>query len=582
MLSISRTMTKILIIEDEEMIRANIKELLEVEDFEVWEAEHGEIGIHLAQTHEPDLILCDVMMPILDGYEVLEQLRCHPSTATIPFIFMTALSDRTNIRKGMELGADDYISKPCTSTELLKAITVRLEKNSRVKQYYQNQVQKVQEEFKKLIYIDPITNLPNRLALREQFEEVKAKITSEKTQLIPVISVNIDRFRRINQAWGSDSTNCLLKAVGERMKNQFCSKAKISHLDEEKFILILEVQEEENTVFKIAKNILKNLSLPYFIYDQEILITFSLGIAFYSRDGDEIDDLLHCSQIAVDYAYKQGGNRYECYQEIWTTKDDDQIALENDLRRALEQNEFQLYYQPKVNLKTGKIIGAEALIRWIHSKRGFVSPAVFIPLAEEIGLIEPIGEWVLRTACRQTKTWHKLGLEMLQIAVNLSGRQFYLPDIRQRVLEILLAEGLPSCCLELELTESFLVEHEDSSIQKLNQLKGLGLQIAIDDFGTGYSSLSYLQQFPFDVLKLDRCFIQNIDQNPKNKIIVEAVIKMAHQLNLKVVAEGVETTAELNVLQQYQCDIIQGYLFSRPIPAQEFQALVESNKSLTL
>jgi EAL domain-containing protein (putative c-di-GMP-specific phosphodiesterase class I) len=188
---------------------------------------------------------------------------------------------------------------------------------------------------------------------------------------------------------------------------------------------------------------------------------------------------------------------------------------------------------------------------------------------------------VLRTACRQTKAWHKLGLEILQIAVNLSGRQFNLPDIRQKVLEILLSEGLPPSCLELELTESFLVEHEDSSIQKLNRLKALGLQVAIDDFGTGYSSLSYLQQFPFDVLKLDRCFIQNIDQNPKNQIIVEAVIKMAHQLNLQVVAEGIETTAELNVLRQYQCDIIQGYLFSRPLPSQEFQVLVESNKSLT-
>ncbi|EAW37290.1 EAL domain-containing response regulator [Lyngbya sp. PCC 8106] len=575
-------MTKILIIEDEEMIRSNIKELLEVEEFEVWEAENGEIGVHLAQTYKPDLILCDIMMPILDGYDVLEQLRCHPSTATIPFIFMTALSDRTNTRKGMELGADDYISKPCTSTELLKAITVRLEKHSRVQQYYQNQVHKVQEEFKKLIYIDPITNLPNRLALREQFEEIKAKITLEKTQFIPVIAVNIERFRRINEAWGYDSTNCLLKAVGERLKNQFCSKAKIAHLDEEKFILILDIQEDENAVFKMAKNILKNLSLPFYIDDQEILITFSLGIAFYSQDGDEIDDLLHCSQVAVDYAHKQGGNRYECYQKTWKTKDHDQIALENDLRQALEHNQFQLYYQPKVDLKTGQIIGAEALIRWIESKRGFVSPAVFIPLAEEIGLIEPIGEWVLRTACRQTKTWHKLGLETLKMAVNLSGCQFNLPDICPMVLETLLAEDLPSSCLELELTESFLVEHEDASIQKLNRLKALGLKIAIDDFGTGYSSLSYLQQFPFDVLKLDRCFVQNIDQNPKNKIIVEAVIKMAHQLNLEVVAEGVETTAELHVLRQYQCDIIQGYLFSRPIPAQEFQALVESNKSLTL
>ncbi|MEB3278118.1 MAG: EAL domain-containing protein [Lyngbya sp.] len=575
-------MKKILIIEDEELIRINIKELLEVEEFEVWEAENGEVGIKLAQDHQPDLILCDVMMPILDGYRVLEQLRRHPLTATIPFIFMTALTDRSNTRKGMELGADDYISKPCTATELLKAITVRLEKHLVVKQHYESQVQKVQEELQKLIYIDPITNLPNRLALREKFEQIKDSISDEKGKIIGVIAVNIDRFRRINEAWGYEASNGLLKAVGERMTSQLSSRAKIAHLNEEKFILILEPLAEVEQVCNLSKNLLKNLSFPFFIYDKEITMTFSMGMAFYPRDGDEIDQLLHRSQVAVYYSQQQGGNRYECYQEIWQMKDEDQIALENDLRRALEQNEFQLYYQPKVDLNTGKIMGAEALIRWIDSKRGYVSPAVFIPLAEEIGLIEPLGEWVLRTACRQTKTWHRLGLQEMQIAVNLSGRQFNLPDIRQRVLEILLGEGLPPSCLELELTESFLVEHEDSSIQKLNRLKALGLQVAIDDFGTGYSSLSYLQQFPFDVLKLDRCFVQNIDQNPKNQIIVEAVIKMAHQLKLQVVAEGVETQAELNLLRQYQCDIIQGYLFSRPLPPQEFQALVESDQCLLI
>ncbi len=573
-------MKKILIIEDEEMIRINIKELLEVEDFEVWEAEDGGVGIQLARQHQPDLILCDVMMPVLDGYGVLEQLRSDPLTATIPFIFMSALADRSNTRQGMELGADDYISKPCTATELLKAITVRLEKYSIVQQYYQSKVQKVQEELQKLIYTDPITNLPNRLALREQFERIKQTLNPDTSSLISVITVSVDRFRRINEAWGYEASNHLLKAVGERMNAHFSSSA-IAHLNDEKFSLILEPIAQEEIILKVVKNLLKNLSFPFFVYDKEIFVTFSMGLSFYPRDGDEIDQLLHRSQLALNVSQQQGGNRYNCYQNVWESqKDEDTIALENDLRRALDQKEFQLYYQPKVNLKTGQIFGAEALIRWLDSKRGFISPTIFIPLAEEIGLIEPLGEWVLRTACQQTKTWHRLGLEHLQIAVNLSGRQFNLPDIRQRVLEVLLSEGLPPSCLELELTESFLIEHEDSSIQKLNRLKALGLQIAIDDFGTGYSSLSYLQQFPFDVLKLDRCFIQNINLNPKNQVIVEAVIKMAHQLQLEVVAEGVETQAELELLQKYQCDLIQGYLFSRPLPAQEFQALVESGRCL--
>ncbi|MEL7035781.1 MAG: EAL domain-containing protein [Cyanobacteria bacterium J06592_8] len=573
-------MRKILVIEDEDLIRINIKELLEVEHFQVWEAENGEIGVNLALKHQPDLILCDVMMPKLDGYGVLEKLRNYSTTATIPFIFMTALSDRTSLRKGMELGADDYLSKPCSATELLKAITARLEKHLAWKQQYESQVQKVQAELRNLIYIDPITTLPNRLALREQFETIKQTLNSDSSQLIPLLSINIDRFRRIHEAWGYEASNRLLKAVGQRMKEQWGSKAKIAHLDEEKFTLILEPLEDERKIVQMTQMLLKNLSFPFFIDDKEVVLSFSMGVAFYPRNGLEVDQLLHRSQIALRYSEEKGENHYECYQPTLEVKNDDQIALENDLRRALERDEFQLYYQPKFNLKTGKIVGAEALIRWIETKRGFVSPGVFIPLAEETGLIEPIGEWVLETACREIKACQELGLEGMEIAVNLSGRQFNLPDIRQRILEILLAVDLPPSYLELELTESFLVEQEETSISKLNNLRELGLRIAIDDFGTGYSSLSYLQQFPFDVLKLDLCFIRDLDQNPKNQIIVEAVIKMAHQLNLQVVAEGVETQAELNLLKQYNCDIIQGYLFSRPLPIQEFKALVKNRKNL--
>ncbi|MEB3883208.1 EAL domain-containing protein [Lyngbya sp. CCY1209] len=574
-------MKKILVIEDEELVRENLVDLLQIEDFQVLEAADGRLGVKLAQEEQPDLILCDVMMPRLDGYGVLSQLRKNPKTAMIPFIFMTALADRTNARKGMELGADDYITKPCTATELLTAITVRLEKHSAVQNHYQNQLLSIEEKLNQLIYRDGVTELPNRLALRDRFHQIRDEAELFRSGLIPIFCLSLDRFNRINDTLGYEFGEKLLKAVGERLQNFIASQGTVAHLNGEEFAVILETMRTEAEVCQQGEIIRNSLSQPFSIDGHEIFLTVSLGIALYPRHGTEIDSLLKNSKTALHESRRQNGNCWTMYQEILDAADSDYIALEADLQHAIERNELQLYYQPKVDLKTGEIVGAEALLRWQRGDRGFVSPAVFIPLAEETGSIEAIGEWVVKTACRQLKSWQAVGIS-LPVAVNISACQFNQTNFRKQLIDILLQESLDASYLELELTESVLVKNEELSIRKLNSLKALGLGIAIDDFGTGYSSLSYLNQFPFDTLKLDRCFVQNVDQNPKTQAIVRAVTAMAKQLNLRIIAEGVETEAELRFIAENLCDEIQGYLFSRPLPADEFLALVKSGKKLQL
>ena len=299
-------------------------------------------------------------------------------------------------------------------------------------------------------------------------------------------------------------------------------------------------------------------------------------------DSTDIEELLQQSEKAIEYAKAQGGNRCQTFTfafNVRSHKVSDDLRLESELHHALERNELEIHYQPKVELITNSIVGAEALIRWNHPKRGRIAPDKFIPLAEESGLIRSIGEWTLDSACKQMQAWHDEGLNQLKISVNLSGVQFKQADLFHNITQILFNSSLEAQYLELELTENILVENIQTNVQKLNLLKKLGIQIALDDFGTGYASLGYLQQFPFDILKIDSCFVRNINENRVNAVIAKNTISMAHQLGLQVVAEGVETEAELNFLKHAQCDLVQGFWLSRPLEAKEFQKLVINSMS---
>jgi len=574
-------MKKILVIEDEEFVRENILELLDAEGFDVFGAQNGHIGVDLAKAKMPDLILCDVMMPGLDGYGVLTTIRQDPLMAAIPFIFLTAKAAKADFRQGMELGADDYITKPFTRAELLGAIGTRLKKQAAVEELYHIELQQAKAQLDYLIHNDSLTNLPNRLSLRERFKQVQPT-DSNNEQLVTILCLGIDRFNQINDNLGHAVGDLLIKSVAERLSACVGNQNTVARLNADQFAIILATVEHKKEAGNVAQTLLDNLSQTFRLAGQEIFITASLGIAVYPRDGAEVEQLLNHANIAMAKAKQQGGDQYEYYTPAYNIGSADRLVLQSSLRYALERQELVVYYQPQVNLQTGEIVGAEALVRWQHPERGLVSPDKFIPIAEETGLIVPIGEWVLHTACQQVKLWQTEGFPSLRVAVNLSSRQFSQIDLRHQLVQILIATGLDPKYIELELTESMLVQNTEVAIRRLNALKALGVTIAIDDFGTGYSSLSYLQQFPFDILKIDRCFIRNITENANNAAITKAIIEMAKSLNLKLIAEGVETEAELSFVCQHQCDGMQGYLFSRPIPAPEFHQLLMAGKRLLL
>lgn len=577
-------MTKILVIEDDSTIREDIIEVLTCADFEAIGAEDGLVGIQQAKTYKPDLIICDVMMPRLDGYNVLATLRRDPEVAIIPFMFLTAKSSKIDLRQGMNLGAVDYLVKPVGQAELLEAVNTQIDRWVTIKSYYSSTIEETQRKVDYLLYFDPLTELPNRLALREKLDNIIVKQAAKNNGIVPVMSIDLDRFKRVNDALGEASGDYLLRSAAERLLACVEPEHIISRLDADEFAIVLTETDTKGKASKLASQILTALSQPFMIADQEVCVTASIGIATYPQDGDDINTLLKNANIAMAHAKQQGGSCYEFYIPNLNIGLAEQIELQADLHHALARNEFQVYYQPQVNLQTGKIVGAEALLRWRHPKHGMISPIKFIPLAEESGDILAIGEWVMTTACRDIKRWQEMlkqqtaNCPQLKIAVNLSGRQFQQPNLNTTIVQILEEVDLEPQYLELELTESIIVRDIESGIAKLSALKLLGLQISIDDFGVGYSSFSYLKQLPFDILKVDRCFIRDIDTDIKNQAITSSIIQMAHKMGLKVVAEGVETHTEMEFLTQNNCDEIQGYLISPPIPFEQFsQMLTEDN-----
>jgi len=349
-------------------------------------------------------------------------------------------------------------------------------------------------------------------------------------------------------------------------------------LESAEFSIVFEPVKHKQDAVNIAQRILEIVAQAILVESCEVYVTASIGISLYPWDGSDADELLKNAYTAMYHAQEKGGNNYQFYAANTANYSMNKLSQESCLRNALKRSEFEVYYEPKVAIKTGKIVGAEALVRWNHPEMGRVSPGEFIPMAEEMGLIAPLGEWVLETACKQTKAWQAQGLGPLRVAVNVSARQFEQKNITERVSEILTETGLAPKYLELELTESLVLEDETAVFQAFNVWRNLGIRVAIDDFGTGYASLSYSKRFPFDVIKIDKSFIRNITEDRQNAAITIAIIQMAHCMNMTVVAEGVEDEQELAFLCAHDCDEIQGYFFSKALPKADFEALLKSGK----
>ena len=574
-------MKTILVIEDDRSIRNNMLKILKVEGFETIGAEDGVAGVQMAKAYTPDLIICDIIMPKLDGYAVLAALAENSETATIPFIFLSAKADRSDIRQGMNSGADDYLTKPFTRQELTEAIAARLGKQQAIAQPYMDEMKRVADSLSKVAYSDPLTSLPNRILLRHQLQEALTK-AKRKQQLVAVLCLNLDRFSEINSTFGPTTGDLVLQAVAKRLTQCVGSQDTVARLSADEFSIVLTETTSKVAVAKLVEQIFYAVVRPYNLNEQEITVQASIGIALYPEDSSYPDQLLTYVDTARRWCKKQGGNGYQFYSSQMDTQAAERRALEIDLSVALERSQLEVYYQPQVNLITGRIFGLEALLRWNHPQRGSISPSTFIPVAEETGLIITIGEWVLRTACTQVQAWQTSALMPLGISVNLSARQFKQKNLADMVADVLSKTGLDPKLLVLELTETSVMEDVNAAIRTLEELKAMGIEISIDDFGTGYSSLNYLKRFPIDSLKIDRSFVSHVTEDNHDAAIAKAIIAMAHSLKLKVIAEGVETEKQLTFFRKQGCHGIQGYLYSPPLTAISLEKLLSENKRFPL
>lgn len=438
-----------------------------------------------------------------------------------------------------------------------------------------------QEQLEYQANYDGLTNLPNRNLLDDRIRQA-LHVSRRSNQEVAVFVLDLDNFKLINDTLGQDGGDTVLKMVAERLKGCVRSGDTVAHQGGDEFTVVISDHALPDKAALVAGKILEVIARPLRVNGHELVITGSIGISIFPKDGEDVKTLVKNAEVAMYRAKEQGRNTCQFYTGEMNARSLARMSLEHHLRRALQRDEFLVYYQPKVNLRTGRITGMEALVRWQSPEMGMISPDTFIPLAEETGLIVPLGAWVLRCACAQSKAWQDAGLPALTVAVNLSPRQFRQQDIVSLIEELLAETGLDPCFLELEITESMVMRDVDRVTAVLGDLKRLGIFLTMDDFGTGYSSLSYLKRFTFDKLKIDQSFVRDITCDPDNAAIAKAIIAMAHSLHMTVIAEGVETQGQLEYLRSHGCDEMQGFYFSRPVPAEQFAAFLLEGGQLKL
>jgi len=453
------------------------------------------------------------------------------------------------------------------------------------------ELQEAEQRIRYLAYYDATTGLPNR----QSFVEVLGKalgVAKRHHRQLGILALDLDQFKRVNDTLGHGVGDEVLIAAAERLvitlrecdvialpEQPLEGSEGVARLDGDEFNVLITDLNHYHDAAKVAHRLLDELRKPFKAGGQEVFLTASIGLALYPLDGDDTDSLMRNAGAAMHFAKEQGRDNYQFYSRAMNATALEKLSMESQLRKALERDEFLLHYQPKISASTRRIVGVEALIRWKHPELGMVPPSQFIPLAEETGLIVPIGEWVLRAACEQNFDWQRAGLPRMHVAVNISSAHFR-QGLTGSIGEALRTSRLDPALLEVELTESMLMQKVETTLATLHEIKDMGVRLAIDDFGTGYSSLSYLKRFPLDALKIDRSFVKDLPRDPEDAAITKAIIAMAHSLRLQVVAEGVETQEQLAFLQQHCCDVLQGYLFSRPVTAEQLCALLRKDLAL--
>jgi diguanylate cyclase (GGDEF)-like protein/PAS domain S-box-containing protein len=443
-----------------------------------------------------------------------------------------------------------------------------------------SQNKQTQEKLNHLAYHDALTDLPNQVLFKDRLKQAIA-LSRRNDQLQAVLLLNLDRFKTINDSLGYTAGDQLLKSVAERLTSCVRESDTVARFGGDEFAILLTQIPRAQDATNVARAIKQTLDQAFLFEDQEIFVSSSVGISLYPNDGRDTAGLLKNAGAALDRAKMQGGNNFQFYTAGGTTRALKQLVLESNLRPGLERSEFIVQYQPQVDIRGFHLVGMEALVRWQHPSLGLLYPNEFIPLAEDNGLIILLGDWVMRTACAQNKLWQDAGLTPLTLSVNFSARQFQQPTFIADVARILKDTNLDPRWLELELTESSIMKDPEEAIEKLHELKLMGIKVAIDDFGTGYSSLNYLKRFPIDTLKIDKTFVSDVCKDPHDTAIVRAIINLGHALDLTVIAEGVETKEQLQYLTALECDVVQGFLFSKSLSVTAFEELLVEQRRVT-
>ncbi len=692
----------ILIVDDRPENLMALEAILDFPDLNIVKATSGKDALWLIVQNDFALVILDVQMPDMNGFEVAELIRGKKSTKGIPIVFITAINkEEKHVFKGYESGAVDYLFKPIEETVLQSKVRIFLEldkqKNIIKKQaeelrdseqkfrsitdsaqdaiilidnnetisYWNKSAERIfdysgdmfvdkklssfllanecqkdfqdgfasfkeidkgcffdrvveliavksdgtefpievslaglkvkaewgavaiirditsrkmaEDQLRSLAHFDQLSELPNRTLFIDRLEHALA-LAKRNSLKLGLIYMDLDRFKAVNDTHGHDIGDLLLKEAAKRLLACVRESDTVARMGGDEFTIILTAINDEHDVSHIAEKIIKTINAPFFLAGCECSVGASIGISLFPADGNKPEEMLKNADSAMYSAKKEGKNDFRFYTFSMNARSLDRLTMENNLHKAIERQEFMLYYQPQVDVNTFKVTGMEALIRWSNEELGVVSPAKFIPIAEETGFISLIDEWVIRTACDQNVTWHKNGFPMYRMAVNLSASRFSQKRHIDVIKNVLNETGLPAEYFELELTERLLMENSEIAITALQEFQEAGIHISIDDFGTGYSSMSYLQHLPLNKLKIDISFVRNITTSADSVSIVNAIINLAHSLKLKVIAEGVETKEQLDILHRLKCNEMQGFLFSKPLPSSEFRELVTKDQ----
>ncbi len=703
----------ILTIDDDDMIRLMLKDILSREGFEILGAASGQAGLEILMEQRPDLVLLDVMMPEMDGFACLEALRAIPCNSLLPIVMLTGVDDVESIHRSFSLGATDFIVKPinwttlpyrlryilrtsealrnlarseavlrnaqkivhlgnwdweistdhmacsneafnvlgvaaanfnghrldlfktvhpsdaqrlhqalelCTKQGRAFSLDIRLVHTDETvhvahiqgeAEMQQGRIEKVhgtvqditerrriEDQVHHLSNYDRLTSLPNRTLFKEILRQAISYCDRHEVFLVGLF-VSIDHFKRINETLGSTIGDRVLQMFVERLMRavrecdylavardfemnfeirDISTDVTVSRLGDSEFNVMLNYIKDPRDSAKVANHIFKEMLPRFEVDDNEIYLAVNIGIAVYPEDGSDLDTFIKNGEFAMNHVREQGPNSHQFFSKSLNIAAFHKLSMENSLRHAIERNELVLHYQPKVDLRRNQVVGMEALVRWQHPELGLVPPDQFIPIAEDSGLIVPIGDWVLATACRQLRAWQQEDMPPLVVAVNVSASQFRHKNFSLHVCQILKTTGLATESLKLELTESTLMMGVSDVMTILREIRALGVGISIDDFGTGYSSLSYLKKLPISELKIGRSFMQETSPNEENKVITATIIALAKSLSLEVVAEGVENEQQLAFLRRHACDTVQGYFYSRPLPPEEFSQFVQKYK----